>query len=252
MAQLNKIVEFLNQYLEINNFKDSSWNGLQLEGAQEINTIVFAVDAGIETFKQAAEKNAQMVVVHHGQFWAGNNPSITGWTNSRLNQLWSNDISLYASHLPLDKHKDVGNNAQLLKILGASIKEEFGKYNNQNIGWIGELKVPTSIKEIELKLSTELGTTCKLLNFGREKVKRIAVCSGGGSTSFLTDAINMGADLYLTGEHKELYHTAKDGNINVIFAGHHASETVGVKALAEVVKKKFNVDTIFIDIATGL
>lgn len=252
MAELAKIVSFLDEYLKINEFDDDSWNGLQFEGTPDVKKVLFAVDAGIDTFKKAAEGNFDMVIVHHGHFWSKANPSLVEWSRERFDILFRNGISLYAVHLPLDAHKDVGNNAQLLKILGAKIRAPFAEYHGQSIGWIGEFKPPMSIKDIEIKLSAEIGAKCKILNFGKEMISSIAVCSGGGGFPAFFEAVNSKVELYLTGDATEIYHTAKDAGLNVIFAGHHNTETVGVKALCAVLKKRYKLDAVFLDIPTGL
>ena len=252
MAELKKIVRFLDDYLKINDIKDDSWNGLQVEGRSEVKKAVFAVDAGKEIFKKAIEEKADLIVVHHGHFWKTSNPSIRGWNKERIELLLSNGISLYAVHLPLDKHKETGNNVLLLKMLGAKIEEGFAQHEGDNVGWIGKLEKPVKIKDIEEKLNSELNTKCTVLAFGKEKVKTIAVCSGGGGYPIFFEALNKNVDLYVTGDAIEIYHVAKDAEFNVIFAGHHATETVGVKALSEIIKKKFDVGCVFVDIQTGL
>ena len=252
MPKLNKIVTFLDEYLKTGEVKDSSWNGLQFEGRSAVTKVAFAVDAGVEAFEMAAELKTDLLIVHHGHFWDFRNPSITGWAKERLKVLFDNDMSLYCSHNPLDRHKEVGHNAELLKLLGAKITDEFFPYHGKNIGWIGDCGKGITLKEIEGKLNRELNTVCRVLPFGRKKVRTIAVCSGGGSYSGFYNALDAGVDLYITGDAVEIYHTAKDAGINVIFAGHHATETLGLTALSRVLRKKFEIETVFIDLPTGL
>jgi dinuclear metal center YbgI/SA1388 family protein len=249
---LNEIITFLDSYLETDKFNDSSFNGLQFEGATKIKKIAFAVDSGIEVFKKAVNENAQLLIVHHGMFWDGADPRIINAKKKRIDVLLKNNLSLYASHLPLDKHEIVGNNAQLIKLLDGKIIKEFGNYKNQKISWICKLKKEKKLFEIEKELNQKLNTSCKILNFGKEKIKTIAVCSGGGSVVQLTEAINTNVDLYITGEQSEVFHDAKDSKINVIFAGHHATETLGVNALSKIIEKKFKIKTVFIEMPTGL
>jgi dinuclear metal center YbgI/SA1388 family protein len=252
MAGLQKIVSYLNDYLKIGEISDHSFNGLQFEGKSEVKKIIFAVDCGIETFKRAVEEKADMVVVHHGLFWNGTNPSINGYLKERLDLLYKNKISLYAAHLPLDRHNIVGNNAQLIKLLGGKIKSGFAFHEGKNIGWIGEFPNPVSVSKIEGVLNKGLKTKCITLPFGKKEIKTIAVCSGGPGYETFFEALNSGADAYLAGEPREIYHNAKDAKFNVFFAGHHATETLGVKALSEVIRKKFAVKAVFVDIPTGL
>ena len=252
MSSLDKTVEFLDTYLEINAVKDSSWNGLQFEGSPEVKKIGYAVDAGVETFLKAASLKCDMIVVHHGQFWSNQNPSYKNWSKKRLDILYSNNISLYACHLPLDRHRVVGNNAQIIKLLGGSITKEFLFQEGKNIGWIGKLKSQQTLNNIVRTLKTKLNSEPKVLSFGKKKVKTVAVCSGGGGYGGFYDALNEGVDLYITGDAIEIFYTAKDSEMNVIFAGHHATETIGLEALKKVVDKKFGTDSVFIDLPTGL
>jgi len=252
MVKLNKIAGFLNEYLKTSDFDDSSWNGLQIEGRENVEKIVFAVDAGAETFERAAAAGADLVIVHHGLFWKNSDPSIADWNKKRIDPLYNNKISLYASHLPLDAHNEVGNNAEILKMLGAKATDEFSRHGGQFIGKIGEMNEHSTIKEIEKKLQDQLGAKCISLSFGTEKIRKIAVCSGAPGYAGFFEALNKDVDLYITGDASEVYMAAKDAGFNAIFAGHHATETAGLKALSAVVEKKFNTENIFIDIPTGL
>lgn len=252
MPRLEKLVRFLDDYLKTDDVDDSSWNGLQFEGKSTVKRAAFAVDAGIDAFKMSADVKADMLIVHHGHFWDFRNPSITGWAKERIKILFENDISLYVSHNPLDRHKETGHNAQILKLLGASIKDEFFHYHGKNIGWTGEFRNSFPLKKIVEKLNRELKTECRVLPFGRDRVRTIAVCSGGGSYSGFYSALDAGVDLYITGDAVEIYHTAKDAGVNVIFAGHHATETLGLHALSRTLQKKFGIETTYIDLPTGL
>ena len=252
MEPLKKIVNYLDRYLNVHTVKDSSWNGLQFEGAQKVKKMLFAVDAGVETFEKAVQVYADMIVVHHGHFWSQSNPSFTGLNKKRLDILYQNNLSLYASHLPLDMHKTIGNNAQLIKLIGAHLKNNFAYYEGQKIGFTGVFGKPVTINTIEKHLNNGLKTMCKTLPFGTKKIRTVGVVSGSCSHAHIDEAIKLGLDLFITGESKDVYHLSKDAAINIIFAGHHASETVGVKALAEYVGKRLKVETVFVDIPTGL
>ena len=247
------LVSFLNEYLNVKNISDDSFNGLQVEGKEDVGKIIFAVDAGMETFQKAKELGADMVVVHHGIFWQGAMPCIIGVKKQQIDFLLKHGISLYAAHLPLDLHPEVGNNAQLLKILGFEKEQPFCRYHGTDISFIGKTAQPKSVEEIVNLLEKNLGAKCKVLPFGKNKIQRIAVCSGGGANhGILQEALDKNVDLYLTGDSTEMYHAVKDSKLNVIFAGHHATETVGVKALAEVVSQELECETLFLDIPTNL
>ena len=252
MTTLEKVVGYLDNYLNISDIDDDCWNGLQVEGKKSIKKILFAVDSGNETFNKSVALKADMIVVHHGHFWKRQDPSLKGWTKKRLEPLLENKVSLYACHLPLDRHKEVGNNAQILKFLGAKIKEEFLFYSGKNIGWTGELRRSQSLEIIVNNIENKLNTKCIVLPFGNKKIRTIAVCSGGGGYGGFYEALNSGVDLYITGDAIEIYYTARDSGLNVVFAGHHNTETIGLLALSKKIGKRFNVETQFLDLPTGL
>ncbi len=250
MAKLKEVTDFLNDHLKNKEFEDDSWNGLQVEGREEVKKIAFCVTAGAEVFKKAKEEGAEMIIAHHGVFWKEANPSIKGWMKKRVAFLLENDISFYASHLPLDAHPEDGNNARLMELLGAKIEEPMAMYKGKSIGWIGRIE-PTSLNEIVEKLEGSIGGDCRVLAQGKEKVERVAVVSGGAPYDVF-EAIDREADLFITGDAADILEVVKDAEINVIFAGHYATETTGVKALSELVGKRFGVETVFIDAPTGL
>lgn len=250
MAKLQEIVNYLDNYLQTADFKDGSFNGLQFHGKDDVQKVMFAVDSGVKTFEKAVEEGADLVVVHHGLFWQGSNPAVEGIMKDRLKILFENNISLYAAHLPLDKHRQSGNNAQILKLLGAEITEEFVEMDGNNIGYIG--KTETTPEEVKQIMEENLNTTIRLFSLGPGKVKRIGVCSGGGGMKAFKEAQEKNVDLYITGEETDFYNDALDAGINLIFAGHHATEIFGVKALSGVVKENFDVETKFVDLPTGL
>lgn len=253
MAKLNKIVDYLDQALEHAAFSDASLNGLQVEGASEVTKAAYAVDAAITTAEKAAEIGANFLIVHHGIFW-GKAEAVRGSRKRLLEVLLGNDISLFASHLPLDAHKTWGNNYSLAGLLEMSSLQSVLPYGAQLIGCMGVNEKALSIDAIVERLAALPGADKKMqtLRFGPEIPQRIAVCSGSaadGLTRFQED----GFDTFITGESKQFaYHFAKDNNLNAIFAGHYATETVGVKNIAEEIKNKFGVDYEFIDCPTGI
>ena len=252
MISLIKIVDYLNNYLETEEIDDTCWNGLQFEGKKNVKKVAFAVDAAIETFKKAAALKSDLIVVHHGQFWKNQNPSLRDWSRKRIDILYKNNISLYACHLPLDRHKIVGNNSQIIKLLGGKAIKEFLIHSGKNIGWIGRLNKPKTVEEIVKILKSGLGSDPKVLSFGRNKINTIAVCSGGGGYRGFSESLEAGVDLYITGDTVEIFYAAKDSGMNVIFAGHHATEIIGLQALKKNLEKQFELETVFIDLPTGL
>jgi len=185
-------------------------------------------------------------------FWKNQNPSVRNWSKQRLEILYDNNISLYACHLPLDRHKVVGNNAQILKLIGAKTCDEFMYVASKNVGWIGKFNNSKDINRIEKILADKLSAECTVLPFGPKRIKTVAVCSGGAGYSGFYEALEAKVDLLITGDAVEVYYSAKDASINIIFAGHHNTETIGLRALSRVVSKKFHIETAFIDLPTGL
>jgi len=251
MVTLHQICQFLDTELNIAQIEESAINGLQVEGKEVIKKVICAVDASLETFAEAKKQNAEMVIVHHGLFW-DKPEALTGALYKRLAVLFKNDISLYAVHLPLDLHPELGNNAQLMNLFTPKTREPFGDYHGVTIGYVGKLDQEIDVVSIKQKLEETLNTTCRLLSFGKQKMKTIAIVSGGGSDIF-KEVVEKKIELFITGESKLFtYHLAKESKINIIFAGHYATETLGIKALAKTLSQKFQLECHFIDIPTGL
>ena len=250
MAELKKIVDFLDKELKIAEIEDTGNNGLQVKGKQDVKKIAFAVDGCVEIFNKAADLEADMIIVHHGISWADSLKYITGLNYKRIKTLIKNDISLCGYHLPLDMHPEYGNNIQLARLLDIGELSEFGVYNKAMIGFKGMLKNETSLDDLKRIVEEKLNTKCTVLNFGRDKIKSIGIISGGGGST-LCEAIELGLDCLIIGEGEHhLHHEAKEGKINLILAGHYETETWGVKALMPLLKEKFGVETVFIDVPT--
>jgi dinuclear metal center YbgI/SA1388 family protein len=254
MPQNNRteILTYLDDFLNISKIDDSSFNGLQVEGKEKINKIAFAVDAGVEVFEKARQITADMLVVHHGLFWEGVDPRFTGINKKRLDVLISSNINLYAVHLPLDMHAEVGNNVELIKIAGAKVCGKFLKYRSDFIGAMGKFDTPKNVSQIAAILEDKLKTKTHVLGKNRE-ISTVAAASGGCGFDTVTDAKAAGADLLIMGEKRDFYHLANDSDISVIFAGHHASEQTGIWALQKHVEQKFdNVECVYIECPTQL
>lgn len=231
---------------------DSSLNGLQVgRDEADITKIAFAVDASLESFTRAVELGADMLFVHHGLYWGRVIP-VRGDFYTRMEMLIKNNLALYAAHLPLDMNKEFGNNAGICKTLGLNAVEPFGEYKGVKIGFKGVFDKPLTRDEVVEKLFGGWDNTIRMLPFGKDLINSIAVISGDAPFELL-QAIDEDVDLYLTGESSHvLYHTALESGINVIFGGHYATEVYGVKLLAQKVSKELSLETIFIDIPTGL
>lgn len=244
--KLNSIVRFLNKELKVKSIKDLSRNGLQVKASNEIRKVGLATDACMDVFKKAKKSGCDLVIVHHGLFWK-KHKDISNITKDRVKFLKKNKISLYAVHLPLDKHIKYGNNACILKILGIKPKELFAE-----VGYIGYLNKPRSLGSIAKELNKGLKTKCKSFGFGKKSIRKVAAVSGYGAPDVL-EAIKKNVDLFITGETSHSYYDdAEEGRINVIFGGHYKTETLGVRALGNLLKQKFGLKTIFIDSPTGL
>ncbi len=252
MAERDTITTFLNETLPTHTIEDPSWNGLQVEGSESVQTIVVGVTASKELFTRAAAVNANYIIVHHGHYWRYGTPSLTGWEKQRVDVLLKHNMSLYASHLPLDKHPEIGNNSQILKLLHAQLTGGFVTHGNETSSYTGMIMRGKHIEEIASLLETSLQTTCITLPFGPPIVRTVAVCSGGGGYRAFAEALDKKIDLFITGDTAEIYNDAKDSKTNVIFAGHHATERLGIKALGELVQKTFELRVEYIDIPTGL
>jgi dinuclear metal center YbgI/SA1388 family protein len=247
----DEIVTFLDNELRTSYIRDYSCNGLQVEGNSEICRIAFAVDACMESYRQAVQNDCQMLIVHHGIIWDGIR-SIRGPVRDQIAFLLSNNLNLYASHLPLDCHSHYGNNAGLAQMLSLEDLKPFGNYKGLEIGYNGILPQVTPLDTVVQLLCEKLDTECTVLPFGPEKIRSVAVVSGGGGDT-LTEAISKKIDCLITGEpiHQN-YHAALEGTINVIYAGHYHTEKPGVQALAKLCKKQFGVETLFLDIPSRI
>ncbi|MBN2804718.1 MAG: Nif3-like dinuclear metal center hexameric protein [Deltaproteobacteria bacterium] len=251
MIKRDEICAFLDSYLNIDGISDKSSNGLQVEGTDNIQKIALATDASLSTYKSAIEQNCQMILTHHGLIWGGLK-YITGRNYSHLKYLIENSLNLYAAHLPLDLHPEVGNNAALARLLKMKHIRPFGDYYGINIGYMGIVDPPMTISEVENVFSKELDCKPNTLKFGTDPISKIAIISGGGS-SLLEEAIEVNAHCLITGEGThDRYIQAKESNINLMYLGHYKSETIGVKELGKRLKEEFDtLDTVFIDAPTG-
>ncbi|WP_297418660.1 Nif3-like dinuclear metal center hexameric protein [Thermococcus sp.] len=247
----DELVSFLDEYLNVPAYPDKSSNGLQVEGKPEVERVAFAVDTTLKTIERAAKAGADMMIVHHGMIWGGLN-YITGVHYKRLKALLESGLNLYAAHLPLDVHPEVGNNVELLKLLGLEPKGPFGEYRGLSIGYWGEFERPEPIEKVAQIIAEKLDATVKTYEFGKREIKTVGAVSGEGAFA-LEEAWKKGIDLLITGEfgHAD-YLTAIDLPQSVLVAGHYKTETLGVKALMGLLKERFGLDVFFIDEPTGL
>ncbi len=246
----SQLISYLDDYLQINAISDYGPQGLQVEAnSTDIKRIATAVDTSPATIEAAAAWQADMLLVHHGIFWRTVEP-IRGPLGARVRLLLSNIINLYAAHLALDAHPEVGNNAVLANMFGLNITDWWFEAGGVKIGVLGD--VDTTINTLLQNVSTQLHTQARLLAHGPSEVRRLAIVSGFGADQ-VAEVKRLGADTFITGETSHAnYWAASDYGINVIFAGHYATETVGVQALGQHLATKFNLETKFFDFPTNM
>jgi dinuclear metal center YbgI/SA1388 family protein len=246
-----ELVSFIDELLNTSRYKDYSCNGLQVQGAKMISKVALLVDASLQGYQLALEKKCQLIAVHHGIIWDGIK-SVSGSSYNHLKFLIENNLNLYASHLPLDLHPEIGNNARLAAILNMTRLKSFGNYKGIDIGFEGLLEKSTDLDTIVKTLNEKLDTQCTVLPFGKKNISKVAVVSGGAA-DLLTEAIRKEADCYITGEPAHYnYHEALENNINVVYAGHYHTEKPGIQALGKVLQERFRIQTEFIDIPTPI
>ncbi|VXB40832.1 conserved hypothetical protein; putative metal-binding protein [Pseudomonas sp. 8AS] len=243
---LRTLVEEADRFLNAARIGDYCPNGLQVEGRPQVRRIVSGVTASQALLDAAVEAEADVVLVHHGYFWKGEDACITGIKRRRLQTLLSHDISLLAYHLPLDLHPEVGNNVQLARQLDITVEGPLDADNPKVVGLLGSLAEPVSARDFARRVQEVLGRE-PLLVEGAGMIRRIGWCTGGGQ-GYIDDAIAAGVDLFLTGEASEqTFHSARENGISFIAAGHHATERYGVQALGEYLARRFAVEHLFID-----
>ncbi len=250
-VELRAISEYLDKYLAVRETSDwdNAVNGLQVDCSGEVARFAVAVDACQVTIDQAAQLEADLLIVHHGLFWGGLEP-LTGRHGRRIRALIKADIALYSAHLPLDLHPEVGNNAVLARLLDLQEVAQFGDVRGQALGVVGHTEIALALLADRLK--SLLGVTPHVIAAGPPTARRIAVVTGGGG-SYARQALDAGADTYVTGEGSHHSHfDAEEWGLNLIYAGHYATETVGVKALGQRIHETFDLPWHFIDHPTGL
>lgn len=243
--QQDELENYLNRLLEIPSFRDYCPNGLQVEGHGRIHNLVTGVTASIDLLQAAIAMHADAVLVHHGYFWRGEDRALRGIRHRRIALLIKHDISLFAYHLPLDAHPELGNNAQLGQKLHFLTIGHFGE---QNIASHGQLIHDMTLEELGEKISSTLARRPLIIGDPVKPVRRIAWCTGAAQ-SYFEEAVQLGVDAFMTGEISEHnVHTARESGVAFIAAGHHATERFGVQALGEHIAQQFGIKHLFIDL----
>jgi len=238
--------------LRVKEIEDSSQNGLQVEGPEEVTKVAFAVDSCQVAFKRAVATGARLLIVHHGLFW--DKPlCLVGPLFQRVKTLIEGGCGLYAVHLPLDFHPEVGNNAELARLLGLKDTRAFGEYQGHKIGIGGVLEPAIPLDMLVEQLARATGEPpLRVLAHGPAEVSQVGCISGWGS-DMMDQVADAGFDTFVTGETSHsFFHQAAEWSLNVVYGGHYATETLGVKALARHLDEKFGLETTFLDIPTGM
>lgn len=243
-----KLANKLDQFLEIHQFKDYCPNGLQVEGKPEVKKIITGVTACQALIDLAAAEDADAILVHHGFFWKGEGQELVGMKYKRIKALIDKGINLYAYHLPLDVHPELGNNAQLAKLLGITDRRPLEPWDKRSVGRVGKFEQAISADVLFQRIEDVLGRTPLFIDGGKKAIKSIAWCTGGGQ-DYITIAAEQGIDAFISGEVSErTVHIAREMGIHFYAAGHHATERYGVKALGEWLEAEFDFDVSFVDI----
>jgi dinuclear metal center YbgI/SA1388 family protein len=241
---LDELGNYISSLLEASRFRDYCPNGVQVEGRAGVMRIASGVTASQHVLEAATEWGADAILVHHGYFWRNEDASITGIKKRRIAHLLRHDISLLAYHLPLDAHPELGNNAQLGRVLGFA---EQGRFGEQDLACHGELVQAQSLGQLERQVAERLGRAPLVVGDAGRTVSRIAWCSGAAQ-GYFEAAIALGVDAFLTGEiSEENVHAAEESGVAFIAAGHHATERYGIQALGEHVAERFKLEHRFFD-----
>lgn len=249
--RLAELVGYLDSYLRVTEIPDApvALNGLQVESSGTVTRIAVAVDASEASIGGAIAAGCDLMIVHHGLFWDGNVP-VTGRRYRRLQGLLQKDVALYAAHIPLDVHPEVGNNAVLAREIGIETRGTFGEYRGIELGVWGECEITR--EALAARLDETLGGPVRLIPGGPERIRRVGVITGGAG-NMIADAVAAGLDAFITGEGvHHTYFDAMEGGMNTYYGGHYATETWGVRALASHLQEHFDLPWEFIDHPTGL
>ena len=250
--QRNKLVTYLDTYLQIADIKDYGPQGLQVETDNtEIKRIALAVDTAPAVIAAAADWEADMLLVHHGVLWR-TVERIAGPLGERVRLLLKRDINLYAAHIPLDAHPEVGNNVELARLFGVDVTARWGAPTGVPLGVIGPVAGSPPLAQLVQQIERQLNNKARVLAYGPDRVGTMAIMSGFGAED-VAEVKALGADTYLTGETSHAnYWAAADHGLNVIYAGHYATETVGVQALGRHLAAKFSLEVKFFDFPTEM
>ncbi len=245
---LPELVRYCEDLLNVSQFRDYCPNGLQVEGKQQVKKIISGVTASQSLLDAAVAMQADLILVHHGYFWKGENERVVGIKKQRLRTLLSNDISLLAFHLPLDAHAELGNNAQLAKKMNWKVVSGLDDELGRAIGMVGELTQAQNAEQFSADMARVLLRPVQHIQGINRPIKKIAWCTGAAQ-GYIEKALELGVDAYISGEISEqTVHIAREAGIDYFAAGHHATERYGVQALGEHLKQHFGVEHCYVEI----
>ena len=248
MVLLQELVRYSNELLDIQQYRDYCPNGLQVQGKKEVQTIISGVTASQAFLDAAIEEGADVLLVHHGYFWNGEDPCVVGMKKQRLACLLASDVSLLAYHLPLDAHAEYGNNAQLARLLSFNIEGSFGRAPGDELGLYGSLSQGMSVDVFTQHLQDKLGRAPLHIPGAASQIGSLAWCTGAAQ-SYIEQAVSLGEDAFVSGEISEqTVHVARESGIHYFAAGHHATERYGVQALGNHLSQHFGIQHRFVDI----
>lgn len=245
------LVEYLDSYLRIAEIRDYGPQGLQIEGRAEVQRVIGLVDAQLPCVEAALAQGADLMLVHHGIFWGAPKP-LRGGYGILVRTMLEANLNLYAAHLALDAHPDVGNNAELARRLGLEITGWWGNANGVRLAVLATVQHGAKLDYLVDRFEQHIGPAKLVQSYGPRLIHRVGILSGFGARE-IEEAAALGCDLYITGETSHAqYYDAQNAGINVIYGGHYTTETVGVQALGAHLQEKFGLDFEFIDLPTGL
>jgi dinuclear metal center YbgI/SA1388 family protein len=248
MMMVHELAAYLGDFLDVAAFDDYAPNGLQVEGRLHIGQLIGGVTASQALIDAAIERQADAILVHHGYFWNGEDPCVTGMKQRRLKSLLAADISLLAYHLPLDAHAQLGNNAQLARLFGCLVQGSFGGRGGPDLAMYGELPHAMSALQLRQMIARVLQREPLHIAGADKDILRLGWCSGGAQ-SYFEAAVALGLDAFISGEVSEqCTHIARETGVHYFAAGHHATERYGVQALGQHLNERFDLAFEFIDI----
>lgn len=243
----HELVSYLHAVLDVASIADYCPNGLQVEGSASISKIALAVTASLHAVQQACLMQADALLVHHGYFWKGEAPEITGMKAGRLRALLNHNVNLFAYHLPLDIHREYGNNIMLAKQCQWQIEDSISVDGIANLLWVGRLQEPMSLDAFRDDMKLSLGRAPLCIKGHDRNIERIAWCTGAAQ-KYLSNSHALKVDAFVSGEISEnTTYTARELGINYLAAGHHATERYGVQALGQHLTEQFGLECVYVE-----